>query len=961
MAFLKKSLQLLSASTQYAEISNGSQSGLNFTTAVTLEAWIAPLTISANMTIIAKGNTSSNTRQYQFFVTSAGELQAHFSDDGGISSGHYVVFKTNAAVISTNRWTHVAVTFNVTTEACVFYVNGQSSANSLIFGSTIGASLYSGAAAFEVGIRSDGGEPANMRFALARAWNVIRSQSEISDNRFLTLGATTGLVSQWTFNGVATDSIGSNNLTLNGGPVYLPDVPFSGVNNSDWTEDQRLFVPQANVSGSIDLTNFVAMLKDGAIPASVYSAMQSGEINASWLMDDTTHLKAYYRFVSGNLTTDTSGNSQTLTNNNTAVAASDFFGNGADLEASSSQYFSRAANLGIAGNVPMSVIGRFKLEQEIASSFYGIFDHTDNATTRYLQLYYDYNSGSRRLVLDNAGTTGTYSVLLSNTPHTFVVTRNSSNQASLWLDGELVISNVSQGSTGGTTKINIGNGNSSAIPLDGVIGDFAFLSRAISVQEILSLTYGGGDLRLTTDSAGVNEIPFERVYVNPSGQDAEIHLRLSTLHYDQDTEIYIWAGNNRATPYERGAVFGQWNTWGDYAAVYHMQGTPEDATVNANNGTNNSITNADYTNANGAINKGVNLDGSADYISIPDAAALDVTGALTLQAFVKPNSPSGDGVIMGKGNFGSAAATVYGMFMTSGRTIGMGVSNGTTYAEGQSAGTITNAAYSLVHGVYIPSTSVTTYLNGVQDGQDTTSVPSAIQSTSATAAVGRDGNNSSRFLKAAVDEVRIRPSALTAAWIATEDTMFGDPENFFESVSLPTVTTTSPATSITSNSAAGSGNVTGDGGGTVTERGIAWGTSPNPTTAGTHQASGSGTGAFGPVAMTSLLTNTHYYFRAYAINAAGTAYGADVEFDTLDAIISGVATLSSVPVENAKITLIDSDTDEVVDTALTDVDGEYEFSGLDVTKLYHVTAEYEDSPDQYNALSLPYMTPAEVW
>lgn len=176
----------------------------------------------------------------------------------------------------------------------------------------------------------------------------------------------------------------------------------------------------------------------------------------------------------------------------------------------------------------------------------------------------------------------------------------------------------------------------------------------------------------------------------------------------------------------------------------------------------------------------------------------------------------------------------------------------------------------------------------------------------------------------------------------------------------PTVTTQTPADDITSNSATGGGNVTSDGGATITERGIVWGTSPNPTTAGNKQTTSGTTGSFTDVPMTGLLPNTHYYYRAYAINAQGTSYGSNVEFDTLDAVISGNCVLEGNPVENAKITLIDSDTDDIVDTALSDSSGDYAFSGLDVTKTYHVVAEYEDSPDQFNTKSLPFMTPEEV-
>lgn len=84
--------------------------------------------------------------------------------------------------------------------------------------------------------------------------------------------------------------------------------------------------------------------------------------------------------------------------------------------------------------------------------------------------------------------------------------------------------------------------------------------------------------------------------------------------------------------------------------------------------------------------------------------------------------------------------------------------------------------------------------------------------------------------------------------------------------------------------------------------------------------------------------------------------GDKIILDTLY-LISGIASLAGTPVENAKITLIDSDTDTIVDTALTDADGYYEFLGLDVLKTYHSVAEYDDTVDLWNAKSLPFLTP----
>ncbi|HRN17228.1 MAG TPA: hypothetical protein PLF38_09325, partial [Xylanibacter oryzae] len=75
------------------------------------------------------------------------------------------------------------------------------------------------------------------------------------------------------------------------------------------------------------------------------------------------------------------------------------------------------------------------------------------------------------------------------------------------------------------------------------------------------------------------------------------------------------------------------------------------------------------------------------------------------------------------------------------------------------------------------------------------------------------------------------------------------------------------------------GNVTSDGGATVTERGVVWGTSANPTTSGNKKSTTGTTGLYS-VTITGLKSNTTYHVRSYAINAEGTSYGADVLFTT---------------------------------------------------------------------------------
>ncbi len=118
---------------------------------------------------------------------------------------------------------------------------------------------------------------------------------------------------------------------------------------------------------------------------------------------------------------------------------------------------------------------------------------------------------------------------------------------------------------------------------------------------------------------------------------------------------------------------------------------------------------------------------------------------------------------------------------------------------------------------------------------------------------------------------------------------------------VPEVTTAN-ASNLTMYSALSGGNVTGDGNGIITARGICWSTNSNPTIADNHTSDGSGTGVF-ESNITGLTPTTQYYARAYATNSAGTAYGNEISFTTLsNAILPSVITSEAINITQTNAT-----------------------------------------------------------
>jgi uncharacterized protein (TIGR02145 family) len=101
-------------------------------------------------------------------------------------------------------------------------------------------------------------------------------------------------------------------------------------------------------------------------------------------------------------------------------------------------------------------------------------------------------------------------------------------------------------------------------------------------------------------------------------------------------------------------------------------------------------------------------------------------------------------------------------------------------------------------------------------------------------------------------------------------TAYGN-ELSFTTPALPTVSTT-PLSQLKLASVVSGGTVTDDGGSPVTQRGVCWSASGFPTVEmNTKTVDGSGTGTF--ISNLTGLLNVGYFVRAYATNAAGTAYG----------------------------------------------------------------------------------------
>ena len=133
-----------------------------------------------------------------------------------------------------------------------------------------------------------------------------------------------------------------------------------------------------------------------------------------------------------------------------------------------------------------------------------------------------------------------------------------------------------------------------------------------------------------------------------------------------------------------------------------------------------------------ANTKSILLDGVDDFVDCGNGASLQITGALTISAWVKTTDTNYIG-IYGKGN-SVALSDVYFRMQNTG-VIRVFINNTSVNVTGTTA--INDGNWHHVMFVYVPSTSMTIYVDGSQDAQNTTSIPSAINNNYSNVYIGQ--------------------------------------------------------------------------------------------------------------------------------------------------------------------------------------------------------------------------------
>jgi hypothetical protein len=291
---------------------------------------------------------------------------------------------------------------------------------------------------------------------------------------------------------------------------------------------------------------------------------------------------------------------------------------------------------------------------------------------------------------------------------------DGSNELNVQLDGATAINGVGKITVSTWTHVAVSRtGSNVSTYINGALDDSGTSSATLNFSSCSLLL---GAMASATCTGTLSQ------YFDGKMDDLRIYNR--SLNTSEIMSLYDWAPS----------AIGHWKLdEGTGTTAYDSSG-------NTNTGT---LTNGPTWDQ-GKYSKGVSFDSSNDYIGAGNSTSLQITGALSLSAWVNFTDLSSQRYVIAK--HGNTSNRSFGLFVNGSGKLklevsGDGVDANMVVATG--ATTLSTNTWYHISGVYIPSTSVTVYLNGISDAQTTTSVPAALFNTAANLNIGAKTDGSS--------------------------------------------------------------------------------------------------------------------------------------------------------------------------------------------------------------------------
>jgi len=295
-----------------------------------------------------------------------------------------------------------------------------------------------------------------------------------------------------------------------------------------------------------------------------------------------------------------------------------------------------------------------------------------------------------------------------------------------------------------------------------------------------------GDDILFAASDGTAQLSHEVETFNGISGQLVAWVKVPGLSSSADTDIYMYYGNSGAGNQENATFV--WDS--NYQMVQHLQETTgganaiHDSTSNTNHGTDY---NTPTLNASGKINGADGFDGSDDYIGVADDNSLDITGNITLEAWVKTtNNALSYQTIMEK----RPAVTTYNYYLR----LDSGYFRFSFYSGAHQAllDDTTQLSSNVWHHVAATydNSNIRLYVDGTEVKSGAQTAPLVADTSALIIGIETYHAPDTNAFSGPIDEVRISDTARSADWLLTSYNNQSSPSGFYsvgsEQTGVPT-------------------------------------------------------------------------------------------------------------------------------------------------------------------------------
>lgn len=264
-----------------------------------------------------------------------------------------------------------------------------------------------------------------------------------------------------------------------------------------------------------------------------------------------------------------------------------------------------------------------------------------------------------------------------------------------------------------------------------------------------------------TTSDGETQCYAEIERWNATSEEAWLWVRVPSISDSSNTELYLYYDGEHEENSDyigdvgEAAAMSVWDD--DYVGVWHLSEDPSDPSFpqmlnsksDGSHGTSHGFMTSDDQ-VRGVVDGSLELDGFTDYIDFGNAASLDITGNITIEAWVRPDNFAGPPDLLTKGDYDEA----YSVWLRASGEVRFGLNNNPLTSN------TTLVAGTRYHVVATRSgTTRKIFINGTEDISDIYGFAIGTTFTDLTL------SSSTYPLEGMVDEIRLSSSGRSDAWV----------------------------------------------------------------------------------------------------------------------------------------------------------------------------------------------------